>query len=269
MDILRGAIITDIHYGYNTRNKLGAKAPRLMKKFIDTVEKQQPDFVVDLGDRVSASDPAQDLGWLQSLSGYFNKLSMPHYHLMGNHDRDYIPAGETRKILGSTEQSFSLDSGGFHLVFLNSNVAVWGLGPQGLRIPDADIQWLKDDLNRTEKPSLVFAHIPLDGVGIEKLPVSNPGRRFDYVNAGAIRTVMEDSGKVLLCMSGHKHKDRLNEINGIHYVTLQSLTQAMPGRRQKPYGRYAMLAVAPDAVTLDLKSLSGAGEKTIHLTPGI
>jgi len=44
-------------------------------------------------------------------------------------------------------------------------------------------------------------------------------------NAGAVRALLETSGKVIAVFQGHSHKNDHHEINGIHYCTLVAMVE--------------------------------------------
>jgi hypothetical protein len=97
--------------------------------------------------------------------------------------------------------------------------------------PD-EIQWLKDDLAKTSLPCILFSHIPLDNLPGETVHDKDDPAKWifpsHYDEGEEIRKILEDSGKVRLCMAGHRHLNRHREINGIHYIIHQSLTQKNP-----------------------------------------
>lgn len=277
MPRVRAAIVTDIHYGIDSRCKLGTKAPRLMKKFIKAVNAIAPDFILDMGDRISHRNCREDAEWMQKLKSQFNEASAPLYCLTGNHDIKNLSREDNERIMGAPGVSYSRDINGYHFMFWNPNV---NNGDTGLKLDPEDIQWLTDDLAACNGPVILFCHVPLDNdaddnaraqIYSEKATgiVTN---RFYYDDAQAVREILEQSGKVILCMGGHRHMNRYREINGIHYITQQSLTNQYREKYHVPAGTWSMLDIDDDRITVTLHGkarvrMDGKLQRVYELTP--
>ncbi len=263
---LRAAVITDIHYGFDKGPKLGSKAPRLMDYFVKAVGKlkYKPDLVVDGGDRVSHKSKEDDRRYMTELKAKFNALAAPVYHIVGNHDVKNLSRQDNEDILGCPATSYSKDIGGYHLVFWNPYVSNGGLG---LAMDDADLEWLHNDLQATDKPTVVFSHIPLFNEAMDDSEMSTwsgeIATRFFYPDSRTIRRILEDSGKVVLCMSGHLHRKRHKEINGIHYISQQSFTHEHQKKYRVPSRAWSILDMEDDKITV---SMQGKVRKTYELT---
>lgn len=225
--MLRFAIVTDIHYGFDEKNKKGAQAPRLIENYIKKANKYRVDFSVDLGDRVIYKSPDRDRAYLTQLKDQFNKLAMPHYAVHGNHDLGNMTRYDNADILGVPAYSYSHDIGGVHFIFWSPNVRL--NRHKEVHTHPGEIEWLEKDLAETNLPCVVFTHIPLDNYPNETvLNKTDPTKWLfpsHYEQGPKIRKVLEDSGKVMLCMAGHRHMNRHREINDIQYIIHQSLTQ--------------------------------------------
>jgi len=241
-----------------------------MDKFTIAAQKSPSSVIVDMGDRISAKNAESDLYFTHQVKKHFNQIAKPVYHLWGNHDVAFMDQRAAEEAVGQSSQSFSVDEGDYHLVFWNPNVDLSKKekdGKRGIMAAQEHLDWLADDLSKTDKPTIIFSHFPLDGQSLDRLPDNSPGRCFGYLNNEAIRTILERSGKVLLCLSGHNHEDRSTSMNDIHYITIQSLTEAVRGRPKKPHGRYAELEINADSITLTLKSLSGQKRRVLAFKP--
>lgn len=251
---LRLAVVTDIHYGFDIGNKLGSKAPRLLDQFAKAVNRYNPDCVVDMGDRISCRNRDVDLSHMKSVKEHFNAVTAPTHHMIGNHDAKFISRADNEAITGSSGQSYSRAYNGYHLVFWNPNVNI--KDPQGLMLAPEDVQWLRDDLARARGPVILFSHVPLDNdqkdYDEEKAEYSGIAGRFYYHQGHEIRSILEESGKVVMCMAGHRHTKRHREINGIHYITQQSMTSGWNGTR-KPMGTYAFVEMEGDKINIALQ----------------
>ena len=94
------------------------------------------------------------------------------------------------------------------------------------------------DLAATSLPSIVFMHVPLDGSDMtgNYYFEANPDLSR-YTDTSRIREVLRDAGNVVLCVAGHVRWNKLNTVDGIPYLSLQSLTESfttapnfLPGR---------------------------------------
>lgn len=258
--LIRAGIVTDIHYGIDVGSKLGSKAPRLMTAFAKAASLYQPDFVVDIGDRISGRNPRDDRVCMEALQTYFNRLAVPVYTVIGNHDIRFLTRADNEQITGRPASSWSMDYGPIHFLFWNPEII---RNAAGLHVRPEDIDWLRDDLSKTDKRSLVFSHIPLDH---EPPAAPNPhehiAMRFHLSESGKIRKVLEESGKVALCMSGHVHRNHRSQINGVHYVSQQSLTQMHQKHYRVPARAWSWLEIFDDEIVIRLK---GKVEKNYHI----
>lgn len=255
MSTLRVAVVTDIHYGYDFKDKLGSKGPALMDRFVKWAGrlKHKPAFAVDMGDRINSRSQTDDRSFMQELKNHFNRLAMPVHHLLGNHDMKHLSRADNEEITGSPSSSHSLDAGDWHFVFWNPDVA---LGESGITVTAADIDWLKKDLDATVKNTAVFCHVPFYDRNEEKEKIENAGNpiasRFSFEAAPALRDIFEQSGKVRLAMGGHRHKNSHDEIGGVHYITQQSMTSEYKKERSVPSGTWSMLEFEDDRIDVTL-----------------
>lgn len=92
-------------------------------------------------------------------------------------------------------------------------------------MPADQLNWLKNDLGATNKPTIIFSHQGLelkDGVHNQK----------------EVRHLLETSGKVIACFAGHHHTDLHSEINNIHYLQINSMSYQWVGEKYKCDTRY-------------------------------
>jgi 3',5'-cyclic-AMP phosphodiesterase len=270
---VRFAVITDIHYGPDAGAKYGSKAGGLLDVFTKAAAGYDLDFVADMGDRVTAHDHDEAKQNMQSVKDYFNRLAVPTYNVVGNHDLLHLTREENEQIMGNPGTSYSRDVKDYHFVFWNPPL---DLGNSGLHMSKDEMDWLRNDLASTDRPTVIFSHVPLDNDAADNKSghaASGSDRLyFFYPEGEAIRKIMEDSGKVILAMAGHRHTNRAREMNGIHYVTQQSLVQAWDKHYRKPHRAWSVVEIDDDAITVRLKGrapmrLQGAMLKKFTLVP--
>lgn len=244
---LRVGLVTDLHYA--------DKAPAGTRHYRETLakledaatqfEKDQPTFLVELGDLIDAADSVDvEQSYLKTITREFSAICNDRHYVLGNHCVDTLKKDE---FLGGVEQEksyYSFDRGGFRFVVMDSCFRSDG-EPYGRKnfqwtdanIPTAELEWLEADLKATEKKVVVFAH--------QRLDVSN---NHSVKNNAEVRKVLEPSGKVLAVFQGHSHQNDLKEIGGIHYCTLVAMVEGSGAENNG----YSLMEIEPNG--------------TIHLT---
>lgn len=241
---LRLALVTDIHHGPPTKTKRGDEALPLLHKFVDFANDWGADLVVDLGDRISDKDNATDRRLTADVAGAFQRVSIPRRHLAGNHDLEFMTRQDGEELLGTSLTSESLDINGFHLVFWQAGVKYDR--QDGFSLTDGDIQWLADDLAATDRPAIVFSHVPLDGALMTGNFYFEANQHCSqYSETEEIRRVLREAGNVVLCVAGHVHWNKANSVDGIPYLSLQSLTESFT-TAPAPAGAWSTIEIGED-----------------------
>lgn len=217
-------MISDLHH-----LQFGKNEETRMKAFMDAVEKQSPDFIIQCGDfcRPVGSD---------GIMREWNRFKGPKYHVLGNHDMDVCDKQTIMKLWGMQSPYYSFDTGGFHFVIMDRNffkkddgsladynTSNWPVTSSARSFSDAaQLQWLKQDLAKTNAPVIVFMHQPVF--------VSD---FFEEIgNADEILSIFDEANftarqngkppKIAAVFMGHDHDDRYGERNGVHYFILNS-----------------------------------------------
>ncbi len=206
--VVRFGVIADLHQDIMHDGEARLQA------FIDDMQIRKPDFILQLGD-FCIPKPEN-----QSLMSIWDQWSGPNYHVIGNHDTDGgYKREETVKFWNAKGKYYSHDHQGFHFVVLDGNEHNPAPSrPKGYArfISKKQLDWLSKDLDKTNKPTVVFCHQGLDNDagGLE--------------NGSQVRYALEqanhrsDAQKVILVLTGHHHQDYYNHINDIHYVQINS-----------------------------------------------
>jgi Icc protein len=238
---LKVALIADIHHGVDIGTKLGSAALPLLQPFVEWVNAIRPDLVVELGDRINDRDKDADRKWTHDVAHAFTAIQRPCVHILGNHDAAELSRAESEDVMQTTFASHSRDVEGYHLVFWNSAVR---MEAGGFRLAPDDLTWLEADLAATALPTLIFSHLPLDNGSMlgnfyfEKVAPTGA----HYAEGAAARDVIERSGKVIACLAGHTHWNARNTIDGVHYITIHSLTESFT-THPYPTGAFGILAI--------------------------
>ncbi len=238
---LNVGLVTDLHYADKAPagSRHYRETPDKLAEAAEEFGKQKPTFVVELGDFIDAADTVQtELGYLKQIDRDFKKICKNRHYVLGNH---CVHTLTKKEFLGGVEQEksyYSFDSGNFHFVVLDSCFRSDG-EPYGRKnfewtdpnIPATELTWLKADLKKTSKKTVVFAH--------QRLDVSN---HYGVKNAVQVRKVLEGSGKVLSVFQGHSHKNDHKDIASIHYCTLVAMVEGSGAEKNG----YSVMSIAED-----------------------
>ncbi len=238
-------IVADIHHGAQAGTKCGPAAIALLGDFGHWANRHPLDMVVELGDRINNVDAQADERLTLTVAGALGGITASRAHLLGNHDSHDLPRAIAEAAMQVGFGSWSRDLNGFHLVFWNADTCV--KGKQQFLFDAADLRWLEADLRATDLPTIVFSHLPLDeGSMIGNFYFEKVLAGFaHYGNAAEARDVIERSAKVILCLAGHTHWNARNTIDGIHYVTIHSLTESFT-TWPHPSGAWALVQIDDD-----------------------
>ncbi|KAA0140658.1 alkaline phosphatase [Gimesia chilikensis] len=223
---VRVGLVTDLHYADKPPG--GSRHYReTLKKLDEAViqfKKDEPDFVVFHGDLIdSGKSLEQEKQHLQTIVTAIDAIPYPRHFVLGNHCVDQLTKAEFLQGVGQKESYFSFDRGGYHFVVLDSCFKSDGT-PYGrhnfkwtdANMPESELKWLKDDLQQSKLPTIVFVHQPLDLKDTDAHAVKN---------SSEIRKVLESAGNVAAVFQGHSHRNKYAEIGGIHYCTMVAMVE--------------------------------------------
>lgn len=242
---MKFAVMTDLH------TDIIHDAEVRLDSFVSACLQNKVDFAVQLGDFIQPPGPYRytcnkDRVTMymknilngrglskQEKSRLFDKLTkagIDVYHVLGNHDLDFHSKDDVVKYLGMPGGYYSFDRCGYHFVVLDVNYMCkdgvvtdfeYGNYQNYMFMPDepfpyvpeAELNWLKDDLDKALYPTIVFSH---EGVNEGFLNALNYKEIFDiFENA---------PNKVILCMNGHKHEDMHTLERNIPVYSLNSIS---------------------------------------------
>lgn len=221
---LRFGLVTDLHYAdkppAGTRHY--RETPAKLAEAAEAFRREKVDFLVELGDLIDAADSVEaELGYLDRIDREFAAIAGRRHYVLGNHCVDMLTKDEFLGRVGQGRSFFSFDAGDHHFVVLDACFRSDG-APYGRKnsdwkdanIPPHEVDWLRDDLAATDRPTIVLAH--------QRLDVGPP---YGVRNAPEVRAILEGSGRVRAVFQGHSHKNDHREIAGVHYVTLVGMIE--------------------------------------------
>lgn len=221
-----GEQFTFVHFT-DPHTDLDESHNQMIRNSVGEMKQIDPDFVVVTGDMIYEGDKHsidQARRWFNRYVSLIDRLDMPVYHTIGNHDVAGILCHE----VDSSEEGynkwlyysyfgpnyFSFDWGDFHCLVLDPNQ--FDGESQFFGISAEQIVWLKKDLSfyHDDTPLLIFFHEPLNAWK----------NKDDFLNLLGNRKVR--------LFSGHWHFDVLLE----HQKVLEQVTGALCGEWWKGEG---------------------------------
>ncbi|MDP2791447.1 MAG: metallophosphoesterase [Rectinemataceae bacterium] len=298
--LVRFGLITDTHVSDKADQSPAISlvaAPRYftgglakIEAFVREMNRANADFVVELGDftdnPVNGSlsydkRKAVVLGFLDNAEGKLALFKGPRYHVLGNHDTDQLSKEEVgARVLNSGievpsgQYYYSYNQGGVHFIVLDASFTSTGNAYSGVpgaagygyqwsdaNVPAAELAWLKADLAATKLPTIVFTHQLLN-------PEEQVDAAFDPAhsikNAAEVRSMLEKSGIVMAAIAGHYHDGGYQQVNGIHYVTLQA--SAAYGNDASYHNQYSTVDVYQDGRKYQIAIAGNGGSKSYVLS---
>lgn len=204
---LRFGVCADVH------KDIMHDADARLNTFVDRMNRERVDFIIQLGDFCRPYERNNDFMKI------WRSFKGPAYHVLGNHDTD---GGFTREqtvaYWNMPATYYAFDRGGFRFVVLDGNDKTEPSQSGYARyIGAAQQQWLRRQLETTDRSVIVFSHQSLE----------EPG---GVENGAAIRAILADANrtagrrKVLACFNGHHHIDHCRRINDIDYIQINSMS---------------------------------------------
>ncbi len=175
--IIKIGIITDTHVHPNRINRynksidapryIGAKDNAPIIQFAKQMSTQfYPDFVVHTGDIIEGTKETVEVGMqgLQLVQKELNKINVPVYWTVGNHDLRSVTKDQFRDALGVNALDQVFDEGDYRFIILDANYDEVDVPfvPKGHEIipgklSEKTLTWLKEQL-ATEKRVFIFIH---------------------------------------------------------------------------------------------------------------
>ena len=201
---------------------------------------RRPELVLVGGDMVmdawSANRSRTQLQWDLYKKTLHDGTDLPIHHAIGNHDIWGIDKAKSHTsgdegqwakkwfmdAFGYSRTYHSFDHADWHFVMLD-NVLLTPDGYNGF-VDQEQLDWLKEDLSGTHKPTVVVSHIPLLSVtglagGYDaKSGEWNVGGTVMTKNVNAVMELFGQYPNVKLALSGHVHEVDRVDWRGVTYL---------------------------------------------------
>jgi 3',5'-cyclic AMP phosphodiesterase CpdA len=259
---LKFAVIADAHIGNAQATKPPTRFPDRARSLLRYVVSQlnseyKPDFVVQLGDLIEAEDADEDEDNVSTAAEILRDLQMPVYHALGNHEQMHLSLPKVCSSLKMQKPFYSFRCAPLNGIVLcpEKSGDEWVIGKEQLK-------WIEQELRVAETQVLVYSHFPLvdfvseDEAGDDsgEAPAVQPPSQLS--NRADVRHLLAQSNKVRAVISAHWHKNSLEELGGIHYVSIQSLVQNVSGSR--PSESFGVAKVFEDSVIVEVIGMDPA-----------
>lgn len=227
------AHLTDIH----VQPELGA--PEGFRQCIDAVNRldPKPDFVITGGDLImdalAVGRERLDVQW-KIFDEACRNFELPVHHTIGNHD---VIGWSSKAQISSTDPDYgkkyfaerygqgrtyrSFDHKGWHFILLDSIGQAPDKPDYIWLIDDAQLEWLKKDLEKTGKttPIVIVTHIPFYSIWHQV--IRGPGAPVEpnglITNVFQFRKMLEPYN-IKLVLSGHGHIRERIEVGRSVYI---------------------------------------------------
>ncbi len=227
-----------------------------------------PDLVLITGDLVEGSHDDAYPHFIELIK----PLDMPVFVIPGNHDdpEKMVTAFSDTGYFPAAHQSYQyvVDDFPVRILGLNSH-------QQGSELPGFDdlrLDWLNDQLGRSEKPTLIAIHHPPMKTGIEFIDMGGT----EWFRG--LESVLNDHAQVQLVICGHCHSDLAGRIGNVPVYMMGSTAHQLVAARAMDIAPATVNRPAPPVLHhfLDSNFVSGSypwpedtEDARIDLTSGI
>lgn len=216
--VIKFGIISDVHDD-TTR----------IRTFIEQAKNEKLDFIIQLGDMSNGKKQSN-----QNMLAIWNSYPGTKYHVLGNHEFDYSTKAEIIQRQEMPGAYYSFDCGVYHFIVLDCNFikkdgkfidfakANYYISKDSRDLINPEqVAWLKEDMQKTDKPIIIFSHQTFDDITIRgSNPIPNRSEVRQLIDE--LNSIPTAKQKVIACFAGHDHLDHYNQINGVHYFAVNS-----------------------------------------------
>lgn len=221
---LRLAFVTDIHHGRDTATKRGTAALSLLDEFRRFAKDARADAAIDMGDRISDVGREQDLVLEREVAEAFAGLACPRFHILGNHDRDFLSIADNEQVFGQDMARRCVDLGSWRIVLWQADTRI--RRPGGFVYAEEDATWLAATVAAADRPLLIVSHVPVSGHSqVGNYYFEENAQNATYPDAARLRAILREAKVPVAWIAGHVHWNTVTKVDGIPHLTLQSLTE--------------------------------------------
>lgn len=261
------AIVNDIHIGKGMEHKGKYRASShlvegLLDNFLKSIlDQHQPDLLINLGDLIRSEERDLDIDRYRKALSSFNKLDVPIIHVVGNHELRRMRLTDVEACWNHKQNSYgSQFYHGINLIWLGLE-----LDPHNYRIrrlPDNQLDWLKEELARSNHPTLIFTHCAIDDHNVKgnfffEAYDGQDSTALFLKNQTEIRKVIASCKHVISVIQAHLHYFHVKEMEGMPYITCPAMGDNICGPNVEDNVPEIYTLLSYDAGHLIVKAYSG------------
>jgi 3',5'-cyclic AMP phosphodiesterase CpdA len=239
---LRVALVTDLHFGPPASfggklRKLSHAAPALAAEAVARISALGPDLLVNLGDDIEDERRDLDLARYAACHEILRAAPCPLANVAGNHDTVWLTRDDLTAVWGRQGHlHYAFDQAGWRFVVLHTIERK----DIDVRIDADQLGWLRAELASGAGPVIVLMHHSASEQDLADSRWFSAAPHLALVRERAeLRKILRESGRVRAVFNGHLHRNHLDVIDGIPYVTVQSLIENLdddaPGRPARAF----------------------------------
>lgn len=264
-------LVSDLHFGQETYHrgklrKLTRDAPKLAKAFVETMnEKVKPDLIVNLGDDIEDESREADLARYRGCNQVLSRAAAECVHVAGNHDTVNLTHGDLRSIWGNgpwdssasrADLCYSFERGGFHFSVLETHEKT----DVDITLGAEQLKWFEANLRAATLPVVVLMHHSASEQDLRGNYWFEGREHVALVKERAeFRRIVRAAGNVRIVLNGHVHWNHFDVVDGVPYVTVQSLIENLdedaPGRAA---AAHAVVRLTERRTTVELEGAERA-----------
>ncbi|HEU4412599.1 MAG TPA: metallophosphoesterase [Polyangiaceae bacterium] len=257
------ALMTDLHFGPKALfagklRKMSHLAPALTEGIVAELrERVRPDLLVNLGDDIEDEAPGPDLERYLACQERLRAAGCPLLNVAGNHDTINLTHDDLARAWGRQGHlHYALEVGGYRFVVLHTVERK----DVDVSIDDDQLSWLRAELAAARAPVVVLMHHSASEQDLGDSYWFSAAPHLALVkNRAELRRVVRESGKVVAVFNGHVHRNHVDVIGGVPYITIQSLIENVdddaPGRAA---GAYALATFDERRLVVRVRGLDPA-----------
>jgi 3',5'-cyclic-AMP phosphodiesterase len=261
--VITVGFVTDLHFGPETRyngklRKLTHHAADLSRAFVARMNDEvKPDLVVNLGDDIEDENLEVDLARYQECQSILRTAKAEVVNVAGNHDTENMTPADLLRVWGREGAlHYGFDRGGIHFVVLHTKER----HDIDISVGQDQLEWLGAELGAHPGPTVVLMH---HSAAEQDLRGSRwfEGRPHAALvrERRTLRKLLFDHGEVLAVFNGHLHWNHVDVINGLPFVTIQSLVENLdedaPGR---PAAAHAVVRLDEKRIVVEIEGAERA-----------
>ena len=244
-------IISDIHAGKDFETLPGSKAFELLDVFVDKTNSFfNPDFIVDLGDKINPHSEKEDFKILNLIIDKFINLNNPSFFVQGNHDLENLDS-KLHSNLFHLHNNKKAQMDNFNLIFLNAqDTIIEGVGGS---VNKFNLNWLDQSIDDS-KINLIFTHQAIIEQNLNQNIHFNKMKNLGYIQQkDEILKIFKKHKSFKMIFNGHLHWTNINIKKDV-FVSVPSFIDVWE-KGKNPEGNITYVEIIDKKVILSIYSL--------------